>query len=56
MGNRAKQELTGHDHSIKTRLAKAKAQAKQPAVAEGKKYKTHIKGKGDMIRSIRTAY
>ncbi len=42
--------------TIKTRLAKANAQAKQPAVAEGKKHKTHIKGKGDMIRSIRTAY
>ena len=41
-------ELTEHDHCIKTRLAKAKEQAKQPTVAEGKKHRTHSKGKGDM--------
>ena len=41
-------ELTERDHSIKTRLAKAKEQAKQPAVAEGKQHRTHSKEKGDM--------
>ena len=43
-----RRKLTERDHSIKTRLAKAKAQAKQPTVAEGKQHKTHSKGKGDM--------
>ncbi len=43
-----RRKLTERDHSIKTRLAKAKEQAKQPTVAEGKKHRTHSKGKGDM--------
>ena len=43
-----RRKLTGRDHSIKTRLAKAKEQAKQPAVAEGKQHRTHSKEKGDM--------
>ncbi len=30
------------------RLARAKEQAKQPTVAEGKQHRTHSKGKGDM--------
>ena len=29
-------------------VARAKEQAKQPTVAEGKKHRTHSKGKGDM--------
>ncbi len=44
-----RRKLTEHDHSIKTRLAKAKEQAKQPTVAEGKQHRTHSKGKGDMV-------
>ena len=43
-----RRKLTERDHSIKTRLAKAREQAKQPTVAEGKQHKTHSKGKGDM--------
>ena len=43
-----RRKLTERDHSIKTRLAKAKEQAKQPTVAEGKQHRTHRKGKGDM--------
>ncbi len=43
-----RRKLTERDHSIKTRLAKAKEQAKQPTVAEGKQHRTHSKGKGDM--------
>ena len=43
-----RRKITERDHSIKTRLAKAKEQAKQPTVAEGKKHRTHSKGKGDM--------
>ena len=43
-----RQKITERDHSIKTRLAKAKEQSKQPTVAEGKKHRTHSKGKGDM--------
>ena len=43
-----RRKLTERDHSIITRLAKAKEQAKQPTVAEGKKHRTHSKGKGDM--------
>lgn len=43
-----RRKLTERGHSIKTRLAKAKEQAKQPTVAEGKKHRTHSKGKGDM--------
>ena len=43
-----RRKLTERDHSIKTRLARAKEQAKQPAVAEGKKHKIYSKGKGDM--------
>ena len=29
-------------------LSRAKEQAKQPTVADGKKHRTHSKGKGDM--------
>ena len=43
-----RRKLTERDQSIKTRLAKAKEQAKQPTVAEGKQHRTHSKGKGDM--------
>ena len=43
-----RRKLTERDHSIKARLAKAKEQSKQSAVAEGKKHRTHSKGKGDM--------
>ncbi|MEY8421539.1 hypothetical protein AALB52_02155 [Lachnospiraceae bacterium 38-14] len=41
-------KLTKRDYSIKARLARAKEQAKQPIVAEGKQPRTHSKGKGDM--------
>ena len=34
-----KRKVTERDHSIKTRLARAKEQAKQPTVAEGKQNK-----------------
>ncbi len=44
-----RRKQTERDHSIKTRLAKAKEQAKQPTVAEGKQHRTHSKGKGDMV-------
>ncbi|WP_330585241.1 transposon-transfer assisting family protein [Parablautia muri] len=43
-----RRKVTERDHSIKTRLAKAKAQAEQPTVAKGKQHKIHSKGKGDM--------
>ena len=43
-----RRKITERDHSIKTRLAKAKEQSKQPTVAEGKKHRTHSKRKGDM--------
>ncbi len=43
-----RRKLTERDHSIKTRLAKAKEQAKKLTVAEGKQHRTHNKGKGDM--------
>ncbi len=43
-----RRKLTERDHSIKTRLARAKEQAKQPTVAERKQYRTHSKRKGDM--------
>ncbi len=43
-----RRKLTERDHSIMARLAKAKEQAKQPTVAEGKQHRTHSKGKGDM--------
>ena len=43
-----RRKMTERDHSIKTKLAKAKEQAKQPTVAEGKQHRTHSKGKGDM--------
>ena len=43
-----RRKSTERDHSIKARLAKAKEQSKQSAVAEGKKHRTHSKGKGDM--------
>ena len=44
-----RRKLTERDHSIKTRLAKAKEQAKKLTVAEGKQHRTHSKGKGDMV-------
>jgi len=43
-----RRKLTERDHSIKTRLAKAKEQTKQPTVAEKNKHRTRSKGKGDM--------
>ena len=43
-----RRKLTERDHSIRTRLAKAKEQAKQPTVAEGKRHRTYSKEKGDM--------
>ena len=43
-----RRKLTERDHSIKARLARAKEQAKQPAVAEGKKHRIYSKGKEDM--------
>ena len=43
-----RRKLTERDHSIMARLARAKEQAKQPTVAEGKQHRTHSKGKGDM--------
>ena len=43
-----RRKITERDHSIKTRLAKAKEQSKQRTVAKGKKHRTHSKGKGDM--------
>ncbi len=43
-----RRKLTERDHSIKTRLARAKEQAKQPTVAEGKQRRNHSKGKEDM--------
>ena len=43
-----RRKLTERDHSIKTRLAKAKEQAKQPTVTERKQRRTHSKGKGDI--------
>ena len=39
-----RRKVTERDHSIKTRLAKAKEQLKEPTVAEGKKHRTHSKG------------
>ena len=43
-----KRKLTERDHSIMARLARAKEQAKQPTVADGKKHRIHSKGKRDM--------
>ncbi len=43
-----RRKIAERDHSIRARLAKAKEQAKQPTVAEGKRRRTHSKGKGDM--------
>ena len=43
-----RRKITECDYSIKTRLAKAKEQSKQPTVTEGKKHRSHTKGKGDM--------
>ena len=43
-----RRKLTERDHSIAVRLARAKEQAKQPAVAEGKKHRIYSKGKEDM--------
>ena len=42
-----RRKIAERDHSIRERLAKAKEQAKQPTVAEGKNHRTHNKGKGD---------
>ena len=41
-----RRKLTERDHSIMARLARAKEQAKQPTVTEGKQHRTHSKGKG----------
>ena len=43
-----RRKQTECDHSIMARLARAKEQAKQPTVAEGKQHRTHSKGMGDM--------
>ena len=43
-----RRKITERDHSIKTRLARAKEQSKQPTVTEEKMHRTHSKGKGDM--------
>ena len=43
-----RRKLTERNYSIRTGLAKAKEQAKQPTVTEGKQHRTHSKGKGDM--------
>ena len=43
-----RRKLAERDHSIRARLAKAKEQTKQPTVAERKRHRTNIKGKGDM--------
>ena len=43
-----RRKMTERDHSVMARLARAKEQAKQPTVAEGKQHRTHSKGKGDM--------
>ena len=43
-----RRKMTERDHSIKTRFARAKEQAKQPTVAEEKQHRIHSKGKGDM--------
>ncbi len=43
-----RRKMNERDHSIMARLARAKEQAKQPTVAEGKQHRTHSKGKGDM--------
>ena len=51
-----RRKLTERDHSIKTRLAKAREQAKQPTVAVGKQHRTHSKGKGHVIFWGRTKY
>ena len=42
-----RRKLTERDYSIKTRLAKAKEQAKQPTVAEGKQRRAEGMGKAD---------
>lgn len=41
-----RRKMNERDHSVMARLAKAKEQAKQPTVAEGKKHRTHSKGRG----------
>lgn len=43
-----RRKLTERDHSIKTRLAKAKEQLKEPTVAEGKQHRIDRKGKAGM--------
>ncbi len=43
-----RRKIAERDHSIRARLAKAKEQSKQPTVADGKRHRTHSKGKGDM--------
>lgn len=42
-----KRKLTERDHSIKTSLARAKEQAKQPTVAEEKQHRAEGTGKID---------
>ncbi len=52
-----RRKITERDHSIRSKLkqakdaclAKAKEQSKQPTVAEGKKHRTHSRGKGNMV-------
>lgn len=43
-----RRKIAERDHSIRTRLAKAKEQSKQPTVTEQKKHRTHSRGKGNM--------
>ena len=43
-----RRKLAERDHSIRARLAKSKEQAKQPPAAEGKRHRTHSRGKGHM--------
>ncbi len=43
-----RRKIAERDHSIRSGLAKAKEQSKQPTVAEQKKHRIHSKGKRDM--------
>ena len=45
-----RRKLTERDHSIKTRLAKAKEQAKKLTVAEGKQHRNHRKGGRNLMK------
>ncbi len=45
-----RRKLTERDHSIKTRLTKAKEQAKQPTVTEGKQHRNHRKGGRNLMK------